>query len=214
MPRLFSYAMTSDSGFAPNPYHGFMTLACCKPKIRRVAQVGDYVIGTYSINKGRGGDGHVVYAMRVTDIVTFDEYSTEDRFKCKKPSRNGDMVAMAGDNIYSRPDCKSPWIQAPSAHSNCDGSQDIKQTVTDTNADCVLISNDFVYFGGNGPGLPIFGGEDIRATNSSHRSRFNNAILDAFIEWFDSEPKGLRGDPTTPLRRCRRGCGCSRKPRC
>lgn len=214
MPRLFSYAMTSDSGFAPNPFHGSMTLACCKPQIRRVAQVGDYVIGTYSIDKSLGGDGHVVYAMRVTCTVTFDEYSAADKFKCKKPSRNGSDIAMAGDNIYSRRDSNSPWKQASSAHSNPDGSQSIEHTEHDTKVNRVQISEDFVYFGGDGPELPIFGGEDIRATNSSHRSRFNDAILTAFIEWFESQPKGLQGVPTTPLRRCRRGCGCSPKPRC
>ena len=206
--------MTSDSGFAPNPYHGFMTLACCKPKIRSTADVDDYVIGTYSIAKSLRGDGHVVYAMRVTKTVTFDEYSTKDRFKCKKPSRNGDVIAMAGDNIYSRQDCDSPWIQADSAHSNPDGSQSIERTEHDTKVNRVLISKDFVYFGGDGPELPIFGGEDIRATRPGHRSSFGDATLDAFIDWFQRLPKGQLGDPKEPYRPRRRACGCSPKPRC
>ena len=214
MPRLFSYAMTSDSGFAPNPYHGFMTLACCKPKIRSTADVGDYVIGTYSIDKGRGGDGHVVYAMRVTDIVTFDEYSTKDKFKCKKPSRNGDLIAMAGDNIYSRPDSNSPWIQAPSAHSNTDGSQSIEHTKRDTKVNRVLISEDFLYFGGDGPELPTFEYENIRATKPGHLSNFGVAILVEFIDWFQRQPKGRLGDPKEPYRPRQRACGCSPKPRC
>lgn len=214
MPRLFSYAMTSDSGFAPNPYYGFLTLACCKPKIRSVADVGDYVIGTYSIDKSRGGTGHVVFAMCVTKTVKFDEYSTADRFKCKKPSPNGDEIALVGDNIYSRRDSKSPWKQAASAHSNCDGSQNLEHTATDTNTDCVLISEDFAYFGGSGPELPMFGGENIRATNSSHRSNFDDITLRAFTEWFMRQDKGRRGDPTTPLDGCRPRCGHRPKPRC
>ena len=214
MPRLFSYAMRSDSGFAPNPYHGFMTLACCKPKIRSVADVGDYVIGTYSIDKSRGGDGHVVYATRVTCTVTFDEYSAADKFKCKKPSRNGDDIALAGDNIYSRRDSNSPWKQAPSAHSNPDGSQSIDHTEHDTKINRVLISKDFLYFGGDGPELPIFGGEDIRATKPGHRSCFDDATLDAFIDWFQRLPKGKLGDPKEPYRPRQRACGCSPKPRC
>ena len=32
---VYEYVMTSDSGFAPNPFHGACTLACCKPKIRK-----------------------------------------------------------------------------------------------------------------------------------------------------------------------------------
>ena len=39
--RVFSYIVTHDTGYAPNPFHGFLTLACCKPLIRRTAEVGD-----------------------------------------------------------------------------------------------------------------------------------------------------------------------------
>ena len=38
--------MTRDYGFAPNPFFGFCTLANCKPKIRKSANVGDWIIGT------------------------------------------------------------------------------------------------------------------------------------------------------------------------
>ena len=43
--RVFSYVVMHDSGFAPNPFHGHCTLACCKPKIRSQAKAGDIVIG-------------------------------------------------------------------------------------------------------------------------------------------------------------------------
>ena len=35
--EIFSYVITHDSGFAPNPFGGFLTLATCKPKIRKSA---------------------------------------------------------------------------------------------------------------------------------------------------------------------------------
>lgn len=34
-----------DYGFAPNPFFGVCTLATCKPRIRSVAQIGDWVVG-------------------------------------------------------------------------------------------------------------------------------------------------------------------------
>ena len=43
--RVFSYVVMHDSGFAPNPFHGHCTLACCKPKIRSQAKAGDIVVG-------------------------------------------------------------------------------------------------------------------------------------------------------------------------
>ena len=48
MPRLFSYCIPVDDAAAPNPFWGYCTLAICKPGHWRVAQVGDWVIGTGS----------------------------------------------------------------------------------------------------------------------------------------------------------------------
>ena len=42
---LYAYAITRDFGFAPNPFHGNCTLATCKPRIRKSANVGDWVLG-------------------------------------------------------------------------------------------------------------------------------------------------------------------------
>lgn len=43
--KLYSYVVARDFGFAPNPFHGYCTLATCKPDIRATASVGDWVIG-------------------------------------------------------------------------------------------------------------------------------------------------------------------------
>ena len=43
--RLFSYKLTNDSGFAPNPFFGTLSLACCKPEIRENRTIGDYIAG-------------------------------------------------------------------------------------------------------------------------------------------------------------------------
>ncbi|MCY4463553.1 MAG: hypothetical protein OXC26_24640 [Albidovulum sp.] len=42
---MYIYVVDRDFGFAPNPFHGVRTLACCKPGIRSPAQVGDWVFG-------------------------------------------------------------------------------------------------------------------------------------------------------------------------
>jgi hypothetical protein len=41
-------AVARDYGFAPNPFFGVCTLATCKPKIRKAAAIGDWVVGTGS----------------------------------------------------------------------------------------------------------------------------------------------------------------------
>ena len=38
-----AYKMTHDTGFAPNPFHGYLTLATCKLGIRLKAKVGEWI---------------------------------------------------------------------------------------------------------------------------------------------------------------------------
>src|ERR1700726_3263300 len=85
--RLYSYVVARDYGFAPNPFYGVCTLATCKPRIRSVAEIGDWVMGTGSKNRGR--EKHIVYAMRVTGVMTFEQYWADAHFERKKPNLRG-----------------------------------------------------------------------------------------------------------------------------
>ncbi len=73
MPKvtLFSYIVASDTGLAPNPFHGVCTLAYCKPKVRGAALEDDYVVGLSPASSCN----RVVYAMRVTTRLPFAKYS-------------------------------------------------------------------------------------------------------------------------------------------
>lgn len=75
--------IVTDSGFAPNPYWGYCTLATCKPLIRRTAKPGDWVIGVGS--KAGVGSGKLVYAMHVSEVIAFEQYNSDSRFTPKKP---------------------------------------------------------------------------------------------------------------------------------
>jgi len=66
MPRLFTYVIPNDGGFAPNPFIGVCALNCCKPVIRRTTQKGDWVAANTAADFP-AGPGLLVYAMRVTD---------------------------------------------------------------------------------------------------------------------------------------------------
>lgn len=143
---LRAYAITRDFGFAPNPFHGFCTLATCKPKIRKSAKVGDWVMGI-------GGSAlpevkrKCILLMKVREKVCFQEYWEHERFSLKKPVRNGSRVQMLGDNIYHK-DENGNWIQEDSHHSNPDGSPNLVNVRVDTGTtDQVLISDCFLYFG-------------------------------------------------------------------
>jgi len=67
---VFAYILAADSGFAPNPFQGWCTLACCKPAIRRRAQPGDWIMGITPHALGN----ELAYAFRVNESLTFAEY--------------------------------------------------------------------------------------------------------------------------------------------
>lgn len=151
--RLFMYAVTRDLGFAPNPFHGVCSLATCKPAIRSVANVGDWVVGVAGATMPKD-KGKCVYAMKVTEKLSFQNYWDDERFSLKKPVRNGSMVQTLGDNIYHIVD--GEWVQEDSHHSLPDGSineDNMRQDIGRTES--VLLSDFFVYFGKSAVPLPL-----------------------------------------------------------
>lgn len=128
------------------------TLANCKPKIRAHASLGDLVLGTGSADIG--ASGHLVYWMRVGEIVLFDEYWADPRFARKKPNMRGSMMHRYGDNIYwTGPN--GTLQQLDSFHSEDDGSLSVANRERDTGTtEKVLIGSEFAYFGKSAPAIP------------------------------------------------------------
>lgn len=142
---LYLYVVDRDFGFAPNPFHGVCTLATCKPKIRKVAKVGDWIMGVGG--RRLSATGKCVFLLRVSEILTFNDYWADTRFEKKKPLRNGSLVMMVGDNIYHKEGADDLWVQEDSHHSNPDGSCNSENLTRDTGSTNVLVSEHFYYFG-------------------------------------------------------------------
>ncbi len=197
---LYSYVVRYDSGFAPNPFYGFCTLATCKPKIRATAQVGDWIVGSGSGDRSVQRSGFLVYAMRVTETLTFDEYALDARFFKKIPYRRGSRKQSCGDNIYSRSSPLSAWQQRDSFHSLADGGEDIDHTNIDTAVNRILISEDYVYFGGMGPLIPDrlrdINGRPLCKAGIGH-SKFDDAeLIGLFTSWLRGlQQTGFQGAP-------------------
>jgi hypothetical protein len=189
--RLYSYVVRYDSGFAPNPFYGFCTLATCKPDIRRSAQVGHWIVGTGSADKRVKRGGHLVYAMRVTETLTHRQYWDDPRFRKKRPSLRGSSKHACGDNIYRWDTTDKRWRQLDSFHSNADGSPKLEHIRRDTGVDRVLISNHFIYFGGRGPEIPQrfrnHNGLDICKTGVGHKTITDGTLVQKFLEWVESK---------------------------
>lgn len=150
--KCYTYVVKRDVGFAPNPFGGYCTLATCKPNIRSIAKVRDWVIGTGSAKQKL--TGRLIFAMQVTETMNFNDYWNDSRFQFKKPALNGSLRQAYGDNIYHYSPITQEWHQANSHHSNEDGSINYNNLNRDTKKDRVLISSNFYYFGKECPILP------------------------------------------------------------
>jgi hypothetical protein len=81
--RVYIYVVAGDFGFAPNPFHGFCTLATCKPRIRATAKLGDWIVGMGGADLN--AVGRCIYAMRVSKALNFNEYWKMPEYRCKRP---------------------------------------------------------------------------------------------------------------------------------
>jgi len=199
--RLYSYVVRYDSGFAPNPFYNWCTLATCKPSIRRTAQVGDWLVGTGSDSHQIQRGGHLVYAMRVGEIMTFQAYDADLRFQAKKPYRSGSRKQSCGDNIYYRDAANQQWLQRDSFHSNADGSRRADHVQRDTGTNRVLVSDTFVYFGGDGPkistGLRAADGRPLRKAGIGYYVFDDPAFIASVESWLMS--LGAQGYQSPPF---------------
>lgn len=177
--NLYIYVVERDFGFAPNPFHGYCTLTTCKPRIRAAAKIGDWVMGVGG--RRLKAMGRCIFLMNVSEIVTFDEYWLDTRFRIKKSYRNGSPVMMVGDNIYHRKGTSESWVQEDSHHSNPNGSINSTNLHTDTISANVLISNHFYYFGVRAPSVDL---QSIGYINGrGHRKKsFKDTNVVAFVK--------------------------------
>ena len=192
LPDLFSYVVPTDSGFAPNPYSGLCTLACCKPKIRQYANVGDWIIGTTPAPER----GKLVYSMRVDRGLTFDLYWELPEYDCKKPNKNNGC----GDNIYKM-GAGGQLVQVQNLSHN------EKHIKTDTSVNRVLISKTFYYLGVNSVEIPKKFKPLIQTTQGHKRIKPTSKHYDVvtlFLEWLQKNfDQGIHGEPSNVKKKCK-----------
>lgn len=158
--KIYSYVVVYDTGFAPNSADGYCTLACCKPDIRKSAEMGDWIVGTGSVKNY--GKKKLVYAMKVTEKITFDEYYKDNRFK--------DRI----DNIY---------YKGRQLKNKYHGKRDIQR---DLNGKYVLISEKFYYFGKDALDIPMEL-DWIRKEGPKHKSCFDEKQKQEFENWITTK---------------------------
>jgi Nucleotide modification associated domain 2 len=192
--KLHTYVIEHDRGFAPNPFFGTCTLACCKPDIRKHAELGDFVIGTGGAAVGR--QGYLVYWMRVDEIINFDQFWEDPRFALKKPAMRGSAMQRHGDNIYYRDPQTGAWLWVDSFHSEPGGLCSASNLNRDTNrTDRVLVSHEFAYWGASGPKIPNELA-DFVVKYQGWKCNFARDRLADMLAWLGAQPeRGYLGEP-------------------
>lgn len=211
--RLFTYKVIFDAGSAPNPEHSVCTLAICKPAIRRVAKVGDVIVGFAPGNSGR-----LVYCMRVTHVLTWADYIDICHGRNANPTINASMARQltkkvpknesdAGDCIWPDADQYAAVLPSFSRHG---GIGDFEHDVI--NGGNVLLSTEFWYFG-NGEKTNIQLSDQVLHNlipGRGHKSNANSAVVDGtnrldhlFVQFFNQQllkhnlrDYGVYGAPT------------------
>jgi len=144
--NLHTYRLTVDDGSAPNPYGGICSLAICKPRIRKrkVLKKGDWIVGFVGKTLSKTDENNLLYAMKVSEIITFEEYNIFCETKCQEkiPSK----TQKTGDCIYFKED--QVFRQRPNyAHHKGNMENDI-------NGINVILGKEFYYFGKNSIKIP------------------------------------------------------------
>ena len=139
---LRSYKMTHNTGFAPNVSGDILSIATCKPQIRRVCEIGEWIAGFSSkaLDNSQVGKEKLIYLAKVSEKISFATFWDKYPQKHTDSDRNG-------DNIY-KPNGKGGYEQIANPH------HDDSHKAKDLSVDSVLLCDEFYYFG-NGVDLPL-----------------------------------------------------------
>ena len=177
---LRSYKMKHDTGFAPNPYGGVLSLATCKPGIRRCAKLGEWIAGFTS--KQLCGDGlnyeKLIYLMLISEKLRFEEYY--EKYPKKRPDN-----CICGDNIYTLRN--GVYVQIDNDwHDKCDLKKD-------TSTPFVLLGTEFYYFGIDAVPVPDDCRPNVPGGQAGYGYKTEGKKAQDFIDWVKSVAAGRHG---------------------
>jgi hypothetical protein len=192
--KLSAYIVKVDSGFSPNPFGRRCTLACCKPAVRRKCEPGDIILGSGSVPSGLSGK--LIYAMKVSEVLSFEEYWIQHPSKRPSP-RNS--ISRRGDNI---------WHLESDGWNGVEGAfHDERHRDHDLSGKKALVSNEFFYFGQDAIDLPEKFSVML-ATTQGHKNTRDEKLITRFWNWLGRKHRRGRIGPPMEMNEalCRAQC--------
>jgi Nucleotide modification associated domain 2 len=184
--KLYSYVVRKDLGLAPNPFWGYCTVAVCTPNHVGIKAVkDDWIIGTSPVSLG----SKLVYAMQISEVLSFEAYYANVRFKKKKPVVHGSWRERCGDNMYHK-DQQGQWIQHRTIHHRSPEKkeQDLKHPA-------VFVAKYFYYFGNKAITIPA-GYQDLVWKRQGCKGKHDPKVVENFLKWLKVKyASGVLGNP-------------------
>lgn len=188
--RVHTYVIATDAGSAPNYDPPFVTLAVCKPRIRKKANVGELVLAFAGKQVNPTEPHGVVWAGIVTEKMTFADYWNHKRFAGKKPDRS-----KRPDNFYRPVDGGLMWIE-----NDVHGPESADH---DTSGVFVLVFSPSWRFGAHGPLMPgEFGLRMVGGRRGERISELSEPEWKRLRSWLDENSAGATA-PSQSSKRCR-----------
>ena len=205
MSRIYVYKLTADNGGAPCIEDGLLSLAICKPMIRRMADKGDLIFGFAANSLHR--DNRLIYVARITKKLSDGQYYQDSRYRrrrdCIYRFEEGRFVPRKNARYHLRPE---------------DLPHDLGEPPRYTRAN-VLLSTDFRYFGGSGSddykGKFKLVSEAIQGLGRGHRVHYDRRLYDELHRmarwiWTSTEHKVIGSPSSEPSGSvCQRGGSCA-----
>jgi hypothetical protein len=171
--RVHTYVIRWDAGSAPNYDPPFITLAVCKPRIRKKAEVGDLVLAFAGKPVNPLEPHTVVWAGIVAEKMSFSDYWDDRRFAGKKPDRSDHS-----DNFYRPVNGGLLWVE-----NEVHGPE---ETNKDTGGLFVLGFSPSWRFGANGPAMPTeFGLRIVNGRRGERVSELSGPESKRLKSWLD-----------------------------
>ena len=190
--KIYSYVVRDDRGLAPNPFWNYCTLALDQPLIRQVAQVGDWIVGLKETSE-KLEDHSMIFAMQVTEKITYDEYWSNPRFVGKIPDFSvKDHIQMLGDNIYDPAESGFEQVYSLRSKDFFENEEDwLKQKKEDLQGKYVLISDRtfYFYFGREPVNLPSIELLNLLYCDIGHKCIADPEVPQEFLDFIDDLKK-------------------------
>jgi len=169
--------MTYDTGFAPNAFGKYLTLAACTPNhARSNVNIGGYIIGVEAVDLANKRkqiryktdiEQSLIYVAKISEILTLNEYFNDNRFTYKKIFHNKSWKEKFGDNVYFKENGMWKWLrghqhdwernkQEESQFFHIEefkkvyenrGNNNYGALIQDIKGNRVFVSDEFMYFG-------------------------------------------------------------------